>query len=48
VSLRKEFALAAKQDHDLGTQPIVVVGGTSQPEEVFVKFAPSVGRGEDC
>jgi hypothetical protein len=32
VRLRKELALATKQDHDLGAHPIVVVGGTSQPE----------------
>jgi hypothetical protein len=42
VRLRKELALATEQDHDLSTQPIVVVGGTSQPEEVFVEVAASL------
>jgi hypothetical protein len=45
VRLRKESALAAEQDHDLGAQLIVVVGGTSQPEEVFVEVAASLHRG---
>jgi hypothetical protein len=44
VRLRKESVLAAEQDHDLGAQPIVVVGGTSQSEEVFVEVAASLHR----
>jgi hypothetical protein len=47
VSLRKEFALAAKQDHDLSTQPVIVVGGASQPEEVLVEFAAGLNRRKD-
>jgi hypothetical protein len=44
VRTRKELALATEQDHDLGAQSIVVVGGTSQPEEVFVEVATSLHR----
>jgi hypothetical protein len=45
VRLREERALATEQNHDLSAQPIVVVGGTSQPEEVFVEVAVSLHHG---
>jgi hypothetical protein len=47
VSLRKEFALAAKQDHDLSAQPVIVVGDASQPEEVLVEVTAGLNRRKD-
>jgi hypothetical protein len=47
VSPRKKLALATEQNHNLRAQPIVVVGGTSQPEEVFVEIAASLHCRQD-
>jgi hypothetical protein len=47
VRLRQELALATEQNHDLCAQPIVVVGRTSQPEEVFVEIAASLHCRQD-